>query len=163
MMKSRVGMALLQAIAAPGEVGSSCGRLDTLRARWSMRAPVSIGACLLLPNDLVCRPAIWPERTFPRLKKALTFLLPDGWRGEVVDLSAAGMRIQSVVVLQPKTEVEGSLVLEDGSTIPLKGMVVWATPPDHRAFVLAEVGIELQSVPDVYLQALTKLFAEEPG
>jgi hypothetical protein len=90
-------------------------------------------------------------------------LLPDGWKGEVVDLSAAGMRIQSVAVLEPRTEVEGKLVLDDGTIIPLKGVVVWSTPPDHRAFVLAEVGLELQAVPEQYLAALTRLFAEEPA
>ena len=92
----------------------------------------------------------------------MTFLLPDGWKGEVIDLSAAGMRIQSVAVLEPKTEVEGTLVLDDGVRIPLKGVVIWSTPPDHRAYVLAEIGLELQAVPESYLAALATLFAEEP-
>jgi hypothetical protein len=78
----------------------------------------------------------------------------------VVDLSAAGMRIQSVAVLATRSEVEGELVLDDGQRITLKGTVIWSTPPDHRALVLAEVGIELQAVPESYLQALATLFAD---
>jgi hypothetical protein len=41
-------------------------------------------------------------------------------------------------------------------------VVIWSTPPDHRAYVLAEIGLELQAVPESYLAALATLFAEEP-
>jgi hypothetical protein len=101
-----------------------------------------------------------PERKLPRIRKQLTFLLPDGWKGEVVDLSAVGMRIQSLVLLPPQTVVEGELVLPDGERLALKGEVVWSNPPDHRNYLPAELGLELVDVPDAYLSALARLFAE---
>jgi len=135
-----------------------CTRLDR-PVVWG-RAPQCQGSPT--PENLGKLPrAIWSERTFPRLKRSLAFLLPDGWRGEVVDMSAAGLRVLSVAVLEPKSEVEGTLVLEDGDRIPLKAKVIWATPPDHKALVLAEMGLELQNVPETYLRALARLFAEQ--
>ncbi|MGQ0503694.1 MAG: PilZ domain-containing protein [Myxococcaceae bacterium] len=101
-----------------------------------------------------------PDRKLPRLRKNLTFLLPDGWTGDVVDLSASGMRIQSLVLLPPMTELEGKLVLPDGRAIPVKADVVWSNPPDHRNFVPAETGLELIDVSSEYLAALADLFAE---
>ncbi len=77
-----------------------------------------------------------------------------------MDLSAVGMRIQSLVLLPPQTLVEGELQLEDGKTIALKGEVVWSAPPDHRNYVPAEIGLELMDVPQAYLDALASLFAE---
>ncbi len=78
----------------------------------------------------------------------------------MVDLSAVGMRIQSLVLLPPQTVVEGELVLSDGATLPLRGEVVWSTPPDHVNYVPAELGLELIDVSDAYLNALARLFAE---
>src|SRR4051794_30895564 len=90
------------------------------------------------------------DRQVPRVKKQLEFLLPDGWKGDVVDLSLTGMRIQSVVALHQLTEVEGELVLPNQRKVALRGRVVWSTPADHRAFVPAESGIELFDVPEEY-------------
>ncbi len=101
-----------------------------------------------------------PERRFSRLRKSLTFLLPDGWRGEVVDLSATGLRIQSIVVLEKNAVIEGSLVLLDGRQLKLKGKVVWIRPPDHLASVPAEIGLELVDIPEEYLGELSNLFAD---
>jgi hypothetical protein len=100
-------------------------------------------------------------RSFPRLKRELEFQLPDGWKGEVVDLSLVGLRIQSVAVLPAHTTVEGHLVLDGSRRIPLKGYVVWSTPPDPAAFVLCEAGIELSDVSDDYRQALAEIFAQD--
>ena len=97
----------------------------------------------------------------PRLKRALTVSLADGWRGDVIDLSAVGLRVQCLLALQPGAEIDGELHLDGGEVVPLKGKVVWATPPDHSNWVLAEVGIELTDVSERYHRALAELFADE--
>ncbi|MBI3182366.1 MAG: PilZ domain-containing protein [Myxococcales bacterium] len=75
-------------------------------------------------------------------------------------MSATGIRLRTVAMLEAKTEFDGALVLEDGSRIPLRAVVVWMTPPDHRGFVPSELGLELKNVPEAYLAALARLFAE---
>ena len=102
-----------------------------------------------------------PDRTVPRLRTSLPFLLPDGWRGEVVDLSATGLRIQCLALLSPQSTIEGTLVIDDEHRIRLKGVVVWTSPPDHQGFVPAEFGLELVEVPEEYLEALARLFADQ--
>jgi hypothetical protein len=101
-----------------------------------------------------------PNRQLPRLKKSLAFLLPDGWQGEVVDLSAIGMRVQSLVLLPEGTEVKGTLMLPGSSPLPIQGKVVWSQAPDHENRIPAEMGLELTSVSEPYLEAVAKLFAE---
>ncbi len=99
-------------------------------------------------------------RALPRLKRPLVFILPDGWRGDVVDLSATGLRLQTVAVLQPNLLIEGKLIIDESRQIPLKGTVIWTSPPDHRGFVPAELGLQLIDPPAEYLQALAQLFAD---
>lgn len=98
----------------------------------------------------------------PRLKASLTFHLPDGWRGEVLDLSATGLRIRSVAVIQPGLEFDGTLVLQDGKTITLPVRAVWSRPPDLAGYLPGEVGFELLEVPEAYHTAVAKLFADSP-
>ncbi len=104
-----------------------------------------------------------PTRVVPRLKTSLTFHLPDGWRGEVVDLSATGLRIRCVAVLEKNLEFEGTLVLQDGKQIPLPVRVVWIRLPDHAGYLPGEVGFELLQVPNEYHSELARLFAEAQG
>ncbi len=89
-------------------------------------------------------------------------MLPDGWRGEVVDLSATGLRIQCLALLAPKSVIEGTLVIDESLSIKLKGVVVWTSPPDHRGFVPAEFGLELTEAPEEYFATLARLFADKP-
>ena len=77
-----------------------------------------------------------------------------------MDLSAVGMRLRSLVMLNPTTLVEGSLVISESERITLKGEVVWNSPPDHENFVLAEVGVQLLDAPQEYLEALARFFAD---
>jgi len=92
----------------------------------------------------------------------LPFMLPDGWRGEVVDLSVSGMRIQCIVLLEKDTEVTGELVLPGGKTVELTGTVVWSAPPLFSEYVVpGEVGLEFAHVPQEYLSALASLFAAD--
>jgi hypothetical protein len=101
------------------------------------------------------------ERKVPRLRASLSFLLPDGWKGEVVDLSATGIRMRSLAVLERETEVAGTLVLPDGRKIALTGMVVWTSPPNYAAYMPAEIGLQLTNVPADYLEAVADLFAAQ--
>lgn len=78
-----------------------------------------------------------------------------------MDLSATGLRIQCLALLTPQSIIEGTLVIDPGTSIRLKGVVVWTSPPDHRGFVPAEFGFELTEVPETYLKALATLFAEQ--
>lgn len=99
-------------------------------------------------------------RKLPRLQKSLVLLLPDGWKGDVVDLSAVGMRVQSLLVLPEGAELEGVLLLPGGEQLPVKGEVVWTLAPDHVNRVPAEMGLELLDVSEAYLKALAGLFAD---
>jgi hypothetical protein len=71
------------------------------------------------------------------------------------------MRIQCLVLLERGAPVEGSLEMPDGSTVPVKGVVVWTQPPDHPGFVPAEMGIELSNITEEYLRAVASLFADD--
>lgn len=101
------------------------------------------------------------SRTLPRVSKHLDFELPDGFRGEVVDLSATGLRIQCIAEIPLQTVVEGALRVKGGQRIPLKGTVVWKQPADHRGYVPAEIGLELAEAPEEYLKLLAQIFAED--
>jgi hypothetical protein len=96
------------------------------------------------------------------VKRALTLLLPDGWKGQVVDLSATGMRVRSVAVIPRDTELEGTLILPNGDKVDIVGTVVWSRPPDHLHSIPAEFGVQLRDVPDTYFSALVRLFADQP-
>lgn len=101
-----------------------------------------------------------PVRNVPRIKASLTFHLPDGWRGEVLDLSATGLRIRSVAVVPTGLEFEGTLVLQDGNIITLPVRAVWCRAPDLAAVVPGEVGFELIAPPPAYYAAVARLFAD---
>jgi hypothetical protein len=100
-------------------------------------------------------------RRVPRLQTSLQFLLPDGWKGEVVDLSANGLRLQCLLMLDKDSEVSGTLVFPDGKRLEIQGTVVWTADPVFEHHVPAELGIELSSVSQEYLDALASLFAED--
>jgi hypothetical protein len=92
----------------------------------------------------------------------MTLLLPDGWKGQVVDLSATGLRVRSVAVIPRDTELEGTLLLPGGESVPIVGTVVWSRPPDHLRSVPAEFGLQLSDVPETYFSALAQFFADQP-
>lgn len=101
------------------------------------------------------------SRRLPRLKRRLTVSVHDGWKGEVVDLSAVGLRIRTVLEIPVGQEVEGALLLDEGMAIPFKARVAWCSPPEHLAQVPAEVGLELTEVSEVYSGLVAELFAQE--
>ena len=87
--------------------------------------------------------------------------LPDGWRGEVVDLSATGLRIRTLAIIPRHTELEGSLELPDGRKVAVKGTVMWFTPPDHARGIAAEMGVQLKDASAEYLALVAAFFAEQ--
>jgi hypothetical protein len=100
------------------------------------------------------------ERQTPRVKISMTFVLPDGWRAEVVDASATGLKVRSVAVLPKESEFEGELVYED-QRIPLWVVVVWVEPADLELGLPAQMGLQLRQVPEAYLELLARIFADE--
>jgi hypothetical protein len=102
-----------------------------------------------------------PERKVPRLHKSLPFILEDGWRGDVVDLSAAGMRIRSLAQLEAQSTIEGQLILGDGRSIAVRGIVTWTQAATLPGFDRAEMGLQLVDVSDEYLNAVAELFAQD--
>ena len=78
----------------------------------------------------------------------------------MVDLSATGLRIQCVAILEAETEIKGALELPDGRNIPLSAVVVWTTASENAGLLPSEVGLELIDPPPAYHAALAKLFAD---
>lgn len=78
-----------------------------------------------------------------------------------MDLSATGLRVRCLAVLQQGTEVDGKLVLPNGSELKMKATVVWTSPPDHSIRMLGEIGLQLVDPPPEYHRALAELFASE--
>ena len=99
------------------------------------------------------------DRQFPRTDAPLTFLLPDGWKAEVADISATGMKIRGLALLPKGQTLDGHLVLSDGRKVPTRVIVVWATPPDPSALALAEAGLEIVPPATEYLAAVAEIFA----
>ena len=106
------------------------------------------------------RPAIEPKRQTPRLRTALTVRLPDGWTGEVVDLSAAGMRVRTMALI-PLESVIDLTVEHLGRHIPVRMTVIWAEPPDFHVGGLGELGLQLAEVSETYLKLAAELFAND--
>jgi hypothetical protein len=100
------------------------------------------------------------HRPLPRLRMTLPFRLPDGWRGEVFDLSAIGMRIRSVAVLSEEAIVEGKLETE-GMLIPVKAQVIWCKPPGESLGGRAEIGLKILDPSETYLALVASLFADD--
>jgi hypothetical protein len=102
---------------------------------------------------------IAPKRQVPRVPTTLTIRLPDGWRGEVLDLSANGLRVRTMAVLQAESTIDAAIERE-GKLIPVKATVIWAEPPNFDLGQLGEMGLQLNDVSEDYLQLVTDLFAE---
>jgi hypothetical protein len=89
----------------------------------------------------------------------LKLLLPDGWTGEVVDVSAIGLRVRSLAVLEVNHELDATLILPDERRLPVRGAVAWVDPPLIEG-TPGEFGLVLSNVSDDYLEALAGFFAE---
>ena len=101
-----------------------------------------------------------PKRQVPRLIATLPIRLPDGWRGEVLNLSATGMRVRTMALLPMDSVIEAVLEPE-GRAIPVAGTIVWAEPPNFKLGVLGEIGLQLSEPPQAYLELIADLFASD--
>ncbi|MFN7133371.1 MAG: PilZ domain-containing protein, partial [Myxococcales bacterium] len=52
------------------------------------------------------------DRKLPRLTRPLELTLEDGWRAEVEDLSATGLRIRTLAVLPRGAELELAIPID---------------------------------------------------
>ncbi len=100
------------------------------------------------------------ERLVPRVCKQLTIFLVGGSNGELVDLSLTGLRLQTRAPLSAGHELEGTLILDDGQPVELRGRVAWVKPVDLAPEGGSEAGIELRECPERYREAVTRYFAE---
>jgi hypothetical protein len=92
------------------------------------------------------------------LQTALPIRLTDGWHGEVLNMSATGLRVRTVLLLHPGQPFEG--VLEHGGReIAVQGFVIWADPPEFDLDRPGEAGIALVDVSHDYFALLAELFA----
>jgi hypothetical protein len=96
----------------------------------------------------------------PRLRKDLTLQLPDGWLGDVVDVSATGMRVRSGVMLPIGSEFRGTLQWPDHAPFQVGARVVWVKPREAGLIPL-EMGLEMVEPTPEYLEALAELFSEQ--
>jgi hypothetical protein len=70
--------------------------------------------------------------------------------------------VRTVAVIARNTHLEGTVILPGGEQLPIRGRVVWSTPPDHLRRVPAEFGVELVDVPEKYYTTLVRFFADQP-
>ncbi len=97
----------------------------------------------------------------PRVFTPVELVLEDGWRAEASDVSATGMRITTLAVLQPGIELSLELPLEGDRSIPLRARVVWAEPPEPARQKLGSAGLDLISPPAEYLTWVAGVFAAQ--
>ncbi|MGI5862210.1 MAG: PilZ domain-containing protein [Myxococcales bacterium] len=100
-----------------------------------------------------------PIRSAPRLEAAIPIRLPDGWHGEVINLSTTGMRVRSIAMLEPGKLIDATLEIR-GREVPIKALVVWADPPEFDIGAAGEIGLALEQVSQDYLDQLALLFAD---
>ncbi|MFN0063080.1 MAG: PilZ domain-containing protein [Myxococcaceae bacterium] len=100
-----------------------------------------------------------PPRHIPRVRRTLSVWTREGVEGEVVDLSAVGLRVQAIAELAPTGRFEGELLLEDGRRVAVSGIVAWRSPADIPGFTAGEIGVELVEPTEEYLRVVASLFA----
>jgi hypothetical protein len=98
-----------------------------------------------------------PQRKAPRQARRLRFAADDAFAGEVLDISAVGLRVLVVKARQapqPGSKLlSGTLSLEDGSHIRIKVKVARATRDGGNV----EVGLEIAEADKSFFDALPKL------
>ena len=90
------------------------------------------------------------------MKHSLSFWFQDGWRGQVTEMAALGMKIECFEKFEIGSPVEGMLLLGGNRSLRLVGHVVWCQERKPRGF---ELGVELDEVPKEYLQILAERFS----
>lgn len=70
------------------------------------------------------------------------------------------MRVRSVVSVPIQSELTARLLLPDGRSLRLNGVVVWSEGPDLEAVRSGEFGLEFTEVNPEFLSVLAGYFAE---
>jgi hypothetical protein len=96
-----------------------------------------------------------PQRKAPRWNRRLVFSAEPGFRGDVLDLSAVGLRVRvrGGTVQAGPALLPGQLAFEDGSRVALKVRVA-------RAEVIGEyeeLGLEIAEADKSFFDALPEL------
>lgn len=93
-----------------------------------------------------------PQRKAPRWSRTLRFEADDAFKGEVLDLSAVGLRLRpkgvTSVTVGPKLYA-GTLTFESGAHVRLKVRVARASG--------AELGLEIAEADKTFYDALPRL------
>lgn len=96
-----------------------------------------------------------PQRKAPRWTRRLVFTADDGFSGDVLDLSAVGMRMRvkgGTESVSPR-QLPGTLRFEDGSSVRIKVRIA-------RAEVIGEfeeLGLEITEADKSFFDALPEL------
>ena len=96
-----------------------------------------------------------PQRKAPRWNRRLVFSADDGLKGDVLDLSAVGLRVRvrgGAAKASPRL-LQGTLTFEDGSRVRIKVKVA-------RAEVIGEyeeLGLEIAEADRTFFDALPEL------
>lgn len=93
-----------------------------------------------------------PQRKAPRWTRKLRFEADDAFKGEVLDLSAVGMRLhlKRATALEPGRRLySGTLTFENGAHVRIKVRVVRASG--------TELGLEVAEADKTFYDALPKL------
>ena len=103
-----------------------------------------------MPLELQCL-RVDPQRKAPRWARHLKFEADDAFKGEVLDLSAVGMRliVTKAMPLVSDKLLSGTLTFEDGSHVRIKVRV--------RRAEADEVGLEIAEADKTFFEALPKL------
>ena len=99
------------------------------------------------------------KRQVPRLPITLTVRLPDGWKGEVINLSANGLRIRTMALLEPEIVLD-AVIEHAGREFAVRASVIWSDPPNYELGVLGEFGLQLIEPTEQYLKLAAELFAD---
>jgi hypothetical protein len=95
-----------------------------------------------------------PQRRSPRWNRKLTFQADDGFKGEVLDLSAVGMKVSCKKKAPDVGEkLSGTLTFENGAHVRIKVTVVRS----KRVGGESEVGLEISEADKSFYDALPKL------
>ncbi|MBK7857344.1 MAG: PilZ domain-containing protein [Archangiaceae bacterium] len=99
-------------------------------------------------------------RKAPRWERKLRFVADDAFKGEVLDVSAVGLKVRVPVAAAVEVServLPGTLTFESGSHVRIKVRVARVTPEDHELVVL---GLEIAEADKGFFDALPRLRRE---
>jgi hypothetical protein len=97
-----------------------------------------------------------PQRKAPRWERTLRFQADDAFKGEVLDVSAVGMkvRVKAARAVAPSSRLyPGTLTFEDGSHVRIKVTVARAEPAGD----FVDLGLQVAEADKSFYDALPRL------